>query len=304
MDFIAQHRTMRRIHNALARLPQGVDFLYEDMLRRIESQGPEDFHLAMAVLLWITFAGAVLTSEELQHAVAITLGSSELNEYELVDVELLISLCCGMVVLEPETGTVRLVHYTVLEYLQRRKELFGTPHERIADYCRTYITMAGAGNELQNSETYDDLSDVREEAGHSESASVHDNGSRSQQGQRYPLLKYALRYWRIHIRHPLLDFLKTKCFSKLQGSKFDFSGHWQEDSSATWTAGTQTGIIPLVQIDEGACGTQVWRVSFPFPHSQADLISTDANKEKYRGIDTRSHNALNNPRHSPEKSLE
>jgi hypothetical protein len=66
----------------------------------------------MQVLLWITCAKRRLTTFEIQHALAVEVGHSELHEDNLPQVEDIISVCAGLVTVDEETKAIRLVHYT------------------------------------------------------------------------------------------------------------------------------------------------------------------------------------------------
>ena len=56
---------------------------------------------------------------ELQHALAVETGTSELDEENLLEIGDLISVCAGLVIADEESNIIRLVHYTTQEYLER-----------------------------------------------------------------------------------------------------------------------------------------------------------------------------------------
>jgi hypothetical protein len=58
--------------------------------------------LARMVLSWITFAMRPLTTSELQHALAVEIGASELDEENLPDPEDMVSVCAGLVTIDEE----------------------------------------------------------------------------------------------------------------------------------------------------------------------------------------------------------
>jgi hypothetical protein len=97
--------------------------------------------------------------------------------------------------------------------------------------------------------------------------------------KEYPLLSYALRYWRVHVELPLREFLDTRCFSKLHRSKFDLDS--KPEAPSAWIAGNQIGVKALVRIDRGADGTEVWKVlSLAFFYLLALTLSVDGNEQK------------------------
>jgi hypothetical protein len=58
---------------------------------------------------------------------------------------MLLNCCHGLVVIDQETSTVRLVHYSLQEYLQQQTEVFKVPtkewHGRMAATCITFLTF-------------------------------------------------------------------------------------------------------------------------------------------------------------------
>ncbi len=55
---------------------------------------------------------------ELQYAIAVEIGESELDEENLPDIEDIISVCAGLVTIDEQSGVIRLVHYTTQEYFE------------------------------------------------------------------------------------------------------------------------------------------------------------------------------------------
>ena len=82
---------------------------------RIERQFTDQEELAKQVLSWITCAERPLTILELQHALAVEVGESELDEDNLPELEDMVSVCAGLVTIDEESNVIRLVHYTTQE---------------------------------------------------------------------------------------------------------------------------------------------------------------------------------------------
>ena len=99
----------KAIRDALNHLPKGLDGTYAEAMTRIEGQNPEDSELAKKVLSWISYAFRPLSITELQHALAVETGHAEIDLDALPDEEILISVCAGLVILDKESNTVRLV---------------------------------------------------------------------------------------------------------------------------------------------------------------------------------------------------
>jgi hypothetical protein len=142
MDALVKKHNLKALKLTLANLPESLDKTYDEVLERIRSQDTEDVDLAMRVLSWITHAFRPLTIQELQHALAVTSDDTELDEDALTDVELLISVCAGIVTIDQESNVIRLVHYTTQEYFARvRKERFPDGHFEIASTCIAYLSF-------------------------------------------------------------------------------------------------------------------------------------------------------------------
>ena len=84
---------------ALQTLPVELYRTYDETLQRIDDQNREDSSLARNILLWVSHALKPLTLKELQHAVAAMnlVGDYELDEEDLPDSQILISVCTGWV---------------------------------------------------------------------------------------------------------------------------------------------------------------------------------------------------------------
>ncbi|XEU97295.1 hypothetical protein FSHL1_002581 [Fusarium sambucinum] len=115
---------------------------YEEAMERINGQMPGMKILATKVLLWITCAKRQLTTSELQHAIAIKTGKSELDYGDLTHIGDMVSVCAGLVTIDEESGIIRLVHYTTQEYLKRTRERwFQDPESIITTACVTYLSF-------------------------------------------------------------------------------------------------------------------------------------------------------------------
>jgi hypothetical protein len=108
-------RSPKAIRTALEKLPKGseaYDQAYREAMERIEGQTADYEILAKQVLSWITCAMRPLTTLELQHALAVEVGESELDQENLPEIEDMVSVCTGLVTVDEESHIIRLVHYT------------------------------------------------------------------------------------------------------------------------------------------------------------------------------------------------
>lgn len=130
---------------ALKSLPKGTEALetiYKETFERIETQPKEHQDLAKNVLSWITYAKRPLTFSELQYALAVEIGESEIDEENLPDVEDIISVCTGLLTIDQGSSVIRLIHYTTQEYLEQiRLTWIPNAQAYIATICMTYISF-------------------------------------------------------------------------------------------------------------------------------------------------------------------
>lgn len=142
LDRLARQTSIRNLREALESLPTKLDETYSDAMARIQGQVEEHSKLALSALSWISNTLRPLQLDELQHALAIRRGDQSLDEEALEDETLIISVSAGLVILDAQSGTIRLVHFTVEEYLRDRKqELFPNADSQIAETCLTYLSF-------------------------------------------------------------------------------------------------------------------------------------------------------------------
>jgi ankyrin repeat protein len=178
LDSLMTMITPRKVKAALELLPEGLNQVYDEVVHRIESQSPEDAALALRALYWIFHAVRPLTITEIQCALAIEAGDTDLDKDGEPDRDLLISVCAGMAVIDKETDTISLVHYTAQEYFQSSSgRVLEGGHVDLTRTCVTYLL-------------FDDFVD-----GPSRSDSDLENKLTS-----HPLLLYAAQHWGTHAR--------------------------------------------------------------------------------------------------------
>lgn len=114
---------------------------YEDAIERIESQNKGDRALAKQVLSWMTYAKQLLTVNGLQHAIAVEVETPELDMEFAPPNEDTITVCAGLLILDQESNSVRLVHYAAQEYLENiRSSWLPEAQEYIPKTCLTYLS--------------------------------------------------------------------------------------------------------------------------------------------------------------------
>ena len=145
-DSLVGHKNPKVIKATLNKLSGGagsLDSAYDDAMRRIENQHPDDRDLAKKTLLWILQGKRLLTVAEIQQAVAIELGESDIDPDNMVDCDDIISACTGLVTRARDSDNfeiLRLVHYSTQEYLERTKtKYFPNAQQYLASTCLTYL---------------------------------------------------------------------------------------------------------------------------------------------------------------------
>jgi hypothetical protein len=181
VDSLLDKRTKAKVQSTLEKLSHGLESLneaYDDAIKRIEAQLPEDSALATTVLSWITYAQRPLTTGELCHALAVKPGEEDLDKDNVPDIEDIVSVCAGLVTVGEESNIIRLVHYTTQEYFVRIRENWNpTAQQEIALTCLTYLSF----NSFR-------------------SGSCPDDEGFENRLEQNVFLDYASRYWAQHAR--------------------------------------------------------------------------------------------------------
>ena len=119
----------------------GLSDAYEATLNRMKGKKGNKEVLGLKVLKWVLYSERRLRAEELCHALAVEMGSLDLDQKNIPALRTLISSCLGLVTVEESSSTVRLVHFTLQEYLLSNLTLFLSPHSTIAEVCLAYLNF-------------------------------------------------------------------------------------------------------------------------------------------------------------------
>ncbi|KAJ7080054.1 hypothetical protein C8R44DRAFT_653911, partial [Mycena epipterygia] len=140
IDSLATKLTVHGVRQALNSLPQGLSGTFDEVVHRINCQDEEEKTLAWLALSWVTNARRPLKPSELRVALSIEEGTIELNVENLLDMETILSVCAGLVTIDEEDNKVRLIHYTIQDYLERiLDQEFPRAHSKITAICITYL---------------------------------------------------------------------------------------------------------------------------------------------------------------------
>src|SRR5207302_6777193 len=119
VEAILKESTIRRRRERLNKMADGLELghVYGATLERIRAQGGDKSRLGIAALNWISHAERPLRADELCHALAVELSSTVFDAADIPSMPTLVSCCQGLITVDKEVSTVRLVHFTLQEYL-------------------------------------------------------------------------------------------------------------------------------------------------------------------------------------------
>lgn len=181
MDSLLDKMTKRAVVDTLSTLRGGSEALnqaYDDVLKRIDGQLAGRQQLAKIALSWMTYARRPLKVEELCQALAVKKGSTAMDADAIHDIDDVLAVCAGLIVVDEQSQVVRLVHYTTQEYLERvRAQWLPEAEIRLAEACLTYLA-------------YDVF----------RSGSCGSDREYEQRLADHPLFDYCGRHWGEHVR--------------------------------------------------------------------------------------------------------
>ncbi|KAJ7600104.1 ankyrin repeat-containing domain protein [Mycena floridula] len=184
LDSLAKQTNVNALRKALEGLPEDIWRSYDNAMLRIDAQGETDSKLAYHIFYWLSCSKKPLTVLELQHAVAVSLDPemTDMDPEAIVDIETLTDVCAGLIITDESFTrsqlTVRLVHYTMQEYLQiNQQKLFPDIQSVMATTCLTYMSF-----NVFNTWNHSRL-------------------DRLSSSTQYPLYKYAALFWGKHACH-------------------------------------------------------------------------------------------------------
>ena len=186
IDAILGEVTIRRRRRKLEEITQGngLSDAYTATLTRLKAQEGYKSVLGLKVLMWVMYSERPLQARELRHALGVEIGSADLDPEKVPALRTLLASCLGLTTVEASSSTVRLVHFTLQEYLSSNPTLFLSPHSAIAEVCLTYLNFKHILDLLP---TFENLVWAR---------------------LKSPLLSYASAYWGRHIRGEMTENTK------------------------------------------------------------------------------------------------
>ncbi|KAJ7674252.1 ankyrin repeat-containing domain protein [Mycena rosella] len=228
IDSLATKLTVKGVRDALNSLPRDLSGTFDEVVHRINRQNEEEKTLAWLVLSWVTSAQRPLEPSELRVALAIEEGSTKLNAENFLDTETIISVCAGLVTIHEEDNRVRLVHYTIQDYLEEiQNREFPHAHSKVTAACITYLLF----------DTF-----PRHHIGHALSKYLFST---------HPLLDYAVNYTLIHAHgQPECDIKETILSFLDQCSGWMELWNWLHRLERIPTSGTRVWIAAFFDLRE------------------------------------------------------
>ena len=191
IEAILYESTIHRRRERLNKMTDGLELgdAYSATIERIKAQAGDKSRLGMAALMWISHAERPLQADELCHALAVELGSADFNPDNVPSVSTLVACCQGLIAVDKEASTVRLVHFTLQEYLSGHPDIFSRPHSAMAEICLTYL----------NSQQFKALS-----------------ATPSFNADNTPFLEYCSVYWGVHAKRELSECARSRVLELLK----------------------------------------------------------------------------------------
>jgi len=115
-----------------------LDSVYSRTLQRIREQEGDQSRLGVEALMWVSHSERPLRIDELCCALAVGIEATDLDHKNIQPQDKVLGACLGLAIVDTETSTVRLTHYTLQEYLSRPGIMPGT-HKTLGQTCLAYL---------------------------------------------------------------------------------------------------------------------------------------------------------------------
>lgn len=141
MNRLVELKTRQDIINFLESIQEsGLDAAYKKTMETIENQDQNSVSLAKRILAWTIYAKREFSVEELRHVLAVRAGTKQFNPDYMPCATDLLSVCAGLVTDNNESGIIRLIHYTTLEFFrQTGRDWLRDMQADLAETCLTYL---------------------------------------------------------------------------------------------------------------------------------------------------------------------
>ena len=118
--------------------------VYSETLQRIREQNEGLSRLGMQVLMWVSHSQRPLQIQELCHALAVEIGSTDLDLDNAPSVDTVLDSCLELVIID-KNSTLRLIKDSLREYLSNQN-IFPRAHQTLAETCLTCLNFFKVNN--------------------------------------------------------------------------------------------------------------------------------------------------------------
>ncbi|KAF5963859.1 ankyrin [Fusarium coicis] len=199
LDRLSTYLLLPHLKEALDELPESLPHIFEVAIQKIsKGQNSAGHDLAKHVFTMVIYGKQDLSVDEISEGFALSKDQGQdYKEWRPTQYPLL-SVCAGLIVLDSNSRTLRLVHHSVRESIERNGLILRHPGLEIAKMCLTCLLMDGSAADSN------------------------------------PLLSYSANYWFIHLKdselaanHDLQSLIKrflsssakvSRAFNKLNPS--------------------------------------------------------------------------------------
>ena len=199
----ALHRRREKIGTITVSL--GLADVYDAIIGEIKAQQEDKARLGISALMWVSHSERPLKADEICHALAVEIGSADIKTDNVPSIWSVIDCCQGLVTVGEESSTIRLIHFTLKEYLCDNAHLFSRTHSKMAETCLTYLNFQTIKNFCA--------------------------GDFPISPGMLPFLEYSSLYWGIHMQIELSDSARSLALNLLRGYDNHISAKYLEEST-------------------------------------------------------------------------
>ncbi len=108
--------TVNELRKATESLSSDINDTYSSTWARIQAQSERRFSLATRAIIWLVYVCRPLKITELQHALAVQCGAETFDVDDVATEDMILSVCCGLIVVDSGSQIVRFVRESILVY--------------------------------------------------------------------------------------------------------------------------------------------------------------------------------------------
>src|SRR5256714_2156161 len=148
MDRLCELTCLAEVEEELADMSKSVKATYEKTLKRLGGRSKERRETALETLMWVCASTRPLNFLELRDALAVQVDSRALDVRSFRSRRLVEEICLGFVKIEKQTQEVRLIHFTLEEYLRNKPDFVDEAHQKITAKLLTLLKFDTAQQKM------------------------------------------------------------------------------------------------------------------------------------------------------------